>query len=481
MANVTRYKTSKGEARYRVRYRKPDGTQTDKRGFKRKIDAENWAAEHVTIAKATNSYVDPEDGKRLVGDLYEQWLKEKWPFWKETTRVNATDSWRLYCEERWTDRRIGTITRAEVQAWISDIIENSGAPSVSRPYQTMLGICRMAVRDKLILDNPCENVELPKLPRRKSRRVYLTISRLLAFADECARGKHLGEERRALVLTLGFCGLRWGEAAALKARDLDFDRGVLHVGGNLVYVGARWVEGTPKNSEERDVPMPLIVMESLKPICGEREPDERVFRDLRGGPIMKQSAAKTTGWWYHALVRLGWPVFGGTAHDVRQCLDYLVRQIDITLVKFTALDAKLDHRAQTAISKVADGIGPFAGIHLYRILQWPEVACAVISFRRRTEIFGTGIMHACERRAEFQCGLGRGGGAVHSLDVEIVFAPVIDLHHTRATLRMRGTQPLQSASFAFEESLRSKSPAFTICTHSRSLQHGCDVLHSYSL
>ena len=177
----------------------------------------------------------------------------------------------------------------------------------------------------------------------------------------------------------------------------------------------------------------------------------------------------------------GWLVFGGTAHDVRQCLDYLFRQIDITLVKFTALDAKLDHRAQTAISKVADGIGPFAGIHLYRILQRPEVACAVISFRRRTEIFGTGIMHACERRAEFQCGLGRGGGAVHSLDVEIVFAPVIDLHHTRATLRMRGTQPLQSASFAFEESLRSKSPAFTICTHSRSLQHGCDVLHSYSL
>ena len=79
MANVTRYKTSKGETRYRVRYRKPDGAQTDKRGFKRKIDAENWAAEHVTIAKATNSYVDPEGGKRLVGDLYEQWLKEKWP------------------------------------------------------------------------------------------------------------------------------------------------------------------------------------------------------------------------------------------------------------------------------------------------------------------------------------------------------------------------------------------------------------------
>lgn len=63
MANVTRYKTSRGETRYRVRYRKPDGTQTDKRGFKRKSDAENWAAEHVTLAKATGSYVDPQAGK----------------------------------------------------------------------------------------------------------------------------------------------------------------------------------------------------------------------------------------------------------------------------------------------------------------------------------------------------------------------------------------------------------------------------------
>lgn len=74
MANVTRYKTSKGETRYRVRYRKPNGTQTDKRGFRRKIDAENWAAEHVTIAKATDMFVDdlmdvahiPHDRSRSV-------------------------------------------------------------------------------------------------------------------------------------------------------------------------------------------------------------------------------------------------------------------------------------------------------------------------------------------------------------------------------------------------------------------------------
>ncbi|KAB5606440.1 hypothetical protein EHS19_07465 [Bifidobacterium jacchi] len=31
MANITKYTTSRGETRYRVRYRKPDGSQTDKR------------------------------------------------------------------------------------------------------------------------------------------------------------------------------------------------------------------------------------------------------------------------------------------------------------------------------------------------------------------------------------------------------------------------------------------------------------------
>ena len=52
--------------------------------------------------------------------------------------------------------------------------------------------------------------------------------------------------------------------------------------------------------------MPRIVMDALKPICGQREPGERVFRDVRGGPIRKQSLARKTGWWTHTLTRLGW-------------------------------------------------------------------------------------------------------------------------------------------------------------------------------
>lgn len=150
MANITRYRTAKGENRYRVRYRKPDGTQTDKRGFRRKIDAETWAAEHVTIAKATGSYIDPEGGKQRIGTLHDQWIAEKKPFWKATSGSNMDSAWKCHCEAKWAERQIGSITHAEVQAWVGSIIDKSGAPSVSRPYQIMQGICSMAVRDKLI-------------------------------------------------------------------------------------------------------------------------------------------------------------------------------------------------------------------------------------------------------------------------------------------------------------------------------------------
>lgn len=75
---------------------------------------------------------------------------------------------------------------------------------------------------------------------------------------------------------------------------------------NPVYVNAKWAEGTPKNHERRDVPMPRMVTDAPKPICEQREHEERVFRDVRGSPIRKQSLARETGWRTHTPTRLGW-------------------------------------------------------------------------------------------------------------------------------------------------------------------------------
>lgn len=321
MANVTRYKTTKGETRYRVRYRKPDGTQTDKRGFRRKIDAENWAAEHVTIAKATNSYIDPQGGLKRFGDLYEQWLAIRKPFWKPSQLESIETSYRTHVRRQWEGRRIGEISQAELQEWVSDLTSRRSASVVLRAKGIVNGVMKRAVKDRLIAENPCEGLELPRKPKRKERRVYLSIPQLVAFADECLNAIYIGDERRALVLLLGFCGLRWGEASDLRKEDVDVGKRSLRIRRSIVWVKGKPVEGTPKSYEMRTLYMPLIVAEALAPILKRRKRGERVFSDPSGRPLHPQSASAVRGnrtWWPSVLKRLGWDMDDWPSpHDLR--------------------------------------------------------------------------------------------------------------------------------------------------------------------
>ncbi|WP_159600470.1 hypothetical protein [Agromyces humi] len=56
MAPVEPFATAEGK-RYRVRYRKPDHSQTTKRGFRTKKEAEFFLAS-AELGKASGSYVD---------------------------------------------------------------------------------------------------------------------------------------------------------------------------------------------------------------------------------------------------------------------------------------------------------------------------------------------------------------------------------------------------------------------------------------
>ena len=64
MAYTIRQYTTKAGKRYEVRYRKPDGSSTGRRGFKRKMDADAWGAANVTTAKSVGAYIDPQAGRR---------------------------------------------------------------------------------------------------------------------------------------------------------------------------------------------------------------------------------------------------------------------------------------------------------------------------------------------------------------------------------------------------------------------------------
>jgi Arm DNA-binding domain len=76
VATISKYQTASGVTLYRVRYRKPDGRQTDKRGFDTKRDAERWANK-VEVSKMAGEYVAPSLGKAAIGDLGPAWLERQ--------------------------------------------------------------------------------------------------------------------------------------------------------------------------------------------------------------------------------------------------------------------------------------------------------------------------------------------------------------------------------------------------------------------
>jgi integrase len=71
--------------------------------------------------------------------------------------------------------------------------------------------------------------------------------------DDVGRLAHESGQHRALVLTLAYTGIRWGEAVALWVRDVQFLRRRLTVADNAVQLGVDHAAGQTKSRKERSV------------------------------------------------------------------------------------------------------------------------------------------------------------------------------------------------------------------------------------
>lgn len=308
MANITAYETSRGQKRFRVRFRKPDGTQTDKRGFVRKKDAELWAAEHVTVAMVKGAYVDPQAGKVTVGSLWSAWLAKKQVTSKPSYIESLERAWRVHVEPKWGARSLGSITRGEVQEWATSMAQAKSATVVIRNVGILSSICADAVADMLIVRNPCEGLSLPR--KRRKPHAYLSASELFALAD--ASGG-----RRTMVLVMGLCGLRWGEMAGLHVEDVDFARMRLDVRRSATEVGGVVRVDVPKNGEWRQVAFPDLLLVPLREACGGRDGGDVLFPAADGGYVRRMHGPNDDSSWFFWAKRragIGKPL---TFHDLR--------------------------------------------------------------------------------------------------------------------------------------------------------------------
>ncbi|HEY2307643.1 MAG TPA: site-specific integrase [Streptosporangiaceae bacterium] len=91
---------------------------------------------------------------------------------------------------------------------------------------------------------------------------------------------------RTFVLVLGYCGLRFGEAAALHVSDVDLKARRIRVSRSVTYVrGTGHVDGTTKNRRARTVPVPKFVAPLLETELAGKGGADLLFLSRRGGHL----------------------------------------------------------------------------------------------------------------------------------------------------------------------------------------------------
>lgn len=289
MATITSYETKAGK-RWRVRYRKPDRAQTDKRGFTTKRDAQAFAAT-VEVSILAGSYVSPTDSRITVATLAEPWLRTKTATLKPSSSQSLRTAWEARVGPEWGDRSIGTIRKSEVQAWLDGI--DRSASIVRRAHEVLAGILDIALNDRLISANPARGVKLPRKTRKAN--VYLTHEQVAALANEAPADK------RALVLTLAYTGLRWGEATALRVQSVTDVPRRLHVTENAVTVAGKIHMGTPKTHEKRTVPFPEFLAADLAELMQGKTRAAFLFGN--GSTVLPYPRSEG-GWFTNAVARV---------------------------------------------------------------------------------------------------------------------------------------------------------------------------------
>ena len=177
----------------------------------------------------------------------------------------------------------------------------AAASSVHKAAGLLRQVLDQAVADNRLAANPAASVELPTVQTTEQR--FLTVDELHQLA--VAAGQYA-----ALVYVLGATGLRFGEAAELRWRDVDLAGLRLRVTRSVTFVTGRAVVGPPKNGKDRTVALPAMVAGMLIP-----GPDDAlVFPDSAGGWMRASNVRRR--WWVKALDAAGLPP-GFKLHELR--------------------------------------------------------------------------------------------------------------------------------------------------------------------
>ncbi len=295
------------EIAFVARYRDPSHAERS-RSFERKTDAERFLHGQET-SKARGDWIDPALGRVTIDAFWPRFLEAS-PHLRPSTRALYGMLARRYLLPQLGARQLSSVTRLDVEAFVAALpAAGVGAATTNAAYRLLRGLLAKAEAAGMVARNVARGVAVPRPPRREMR--FLSAEELHAVADA------VGARDRALILLLGLCGLRIGEAAALKVGDLELLRRTVRITKAASEVGGKVHIGPTKTGEARAVPLPLLLAEELARHLAEHPPGPAglVFSGPDGGVLRRTNWRRRV--WLPALrgARIAEPL--PRPHDLR--------------------------------------------------------------------------------------------------------------------------------------------------------------------
>ena len=272
--------------------------------FTAKMDAEAWLANERRLIEL-GIWTPParREAEKLAGAVT---VPEYTAVWIEQRPLKARTK---IGYEALLDRRIKDsilapvplkkLTPDVVRSWYAGMGKEKPTAR-AHAYQLLHAVCATAVTDGLLPSNPCN---IPKVmnPPTKKQAVILAPDEIAALADAIPL-----HQFRVLVLISAWCGLRWGEVAELRRKDVSADHSVITVARAVTHREGCRID-SPKSGKGRLIAVPPHIRPDLADHLQQHVadgPEALLFVPVRGGCHLNDKAFRDS-YFIPALTEIG--------------------------------------------------------------------------------------------------------------------------------------------------------------------------------
>ena len=183
-------------------------------------DCRDWIKSMVTRIDGGLSY----EGTRItLEDFTRLWLKAKELSIRERTLFQYGQLTNNYIYPSLGKMRLQDVRTAHIRAMQLRYHEAGTGPRTLQMIRSLLySVFKQAVREGILLRNPVEAVERPRVEQKEVFPLSEDQARQFLIAAS-------GERNEALFYLAIMTGMRQGELLGLMWSDLDWDKGVIHV------------------------------------------------------------------------------------------------------------------------------------------------------------------------------------------------------------------------------------------------------------